>query len=175
MVRGVIAVIFGILALVWPEATVLALAVLFGAFALVDGVGSLMGAFDRHGGPGHRTMHVVVGVAGIALGILTLLWPGVTAVVLALLIGAWAVATGVGEVYTAWRLRERLSQPWLLAAVGVLSVIAGILLLVWPGPGAVAIATIIGAYAIVTGVLLLFAGWRLRRGVADAGAYATSA
>lgn len=163
MIRGALALLFGILALVWPGATVVALAVLFGAYAIVDGVWMLVGAFDRHGGPGHRLWHVFTAVLGIVGGAAVLLWPQLTALVLAVVIGAWAIATGAGEVWTAWKLRDRLSHPWLPIAVGGLSVLAGIVLVLWPGPGAIAIATIVGAYAIVAGVVLLIAGWRLHR------------
>ncbi len=163
LVRGVIAVLFGILALAWPAVTVLALALLFGAFALVDGVSSLIAAFRPHRDGWHRAGHALAGVLGVAAGIVTLVWPHITALALVLLIGAWAVVTGIADIWTGVRLRDRIAMPWLLVAVGVVSVIAGIVLLLRPGAGALAIAIVIGAYALVSGVLMLVSAWRLSR------------
>jgi uncharacterized membrane protein HdeD (DUF308 family) len=106
---------------------------------------------------------VVEGVAGIAAGVFTFLWPGITALVLLWLIAAWAVVTGVLEVAAAVVLRRELRGEWLLALAGVLSVAFGVLLAVRPGEGAIAIVSAIGVFAIVFGVALLVLGVRLRR------------
>jgi len=100
MLRGFLALLFGALALLWPGITVLALAILFGAYALVDGVGLLIDAV-RHKDRPHRALDVVAGIAGIGAGIIAFIWPAITALALAMLIGAWALVTGVAEIVAA--------------------------------------------------------------------------
>jgi uncharacterized membrane protein HdeD (DUF308 family) len=151
--RGVLAIVFGILALIWPGITVLALALLFGAFVLVNGVMLLIASYRRRADGGQRPALIVAGVLGLLAGLVTLIWPGVTTLVLVVLIGAWAVVTGLAEIWGAAQLRA----GWLPALIGALTVIAGVLILVRPGVGAVALATVLGIYAIVVGVLLLVA------------------
>lgn len=158
-IRGVVAILFGLLALFWPQVTILALALLFGAYALVDGVGMLLNAFrwDRTGA--QRAAYVLGGILGVGAGVVTLFWPHITALVLVVMIGAWALVTGIVEILAAARFRG----GWLLVLVGVLSLLAGILLLVRPDAGAIAIAQVIGIYAIISGVLILIELFRLRR------------
>jgi uncharacterized membrane protein HdeD (DUF308 family) len=162
--RGVAAVIFGILALVWPGITLGALVLLFGAYALVDGVFALWTAAT--GGPaasGRRPWLVLEGVAGVAAGILTFVWPGITALALLAVIAAWAFVTGVLEIVAAVRLRREIEGEWLLVLSGVLSVVFGILLIIDPAAGALAVTWLIGAYAIVFGAILLGLATRLYR------------
>jgi uncharacterized membrane protein HdeD (DUF308 family) len=162
LLRGVLAVIFGAMALVWPGVTLFALLVLFGAFALIDGVFALVAAV----GPlaaGRRVWLTLHGVAGIAIAIITFAWPGVTAIVLLALIAAWAMVIGVMQVVAAVRLRREVRGEWLLGLGGILSVAVGIALLVWPASGAVALVLLIGAYAAVYGFGLVGLGLRLRR------------
>jgi uncharacterized membrane protein HdeD (DUF308 family) len=160
--RGAFAILFGITAWVWPGITVWALVVLFGAYALVDGVIALAEAFrDTTGGP--RGMLLLSGVAGIALGILALVWPGITAFVLLMLIAAWAVATGVLEIVAAFALRRELKGEWAYVLTGAISVIFGILLFAWPVSGAVAIVWLIGLFSILFGAAMVGAAFRLRR------------
>ncbi|OLB78695.1 MAG: hypothetical protein AUI14_12500 [Actinobacteria bacterium 13_2_20CM_2_71_6] len=163
-IRGAAALIFGLLALIWPAITVLVLVALFGAYALVDGAFALGTAiFGRGATGGSRGWLVVEGIAGIIAGILTIMWPGITALVLLWLIAAWALVTGVLEIVAAVRLRRELRHEWLLALGGALSVLFGIVLIVWPAAGALAVVTLIGIYAIVFGVVLLALAFRLRR------------
>jgi uncharacterized membrane protein HdeD (DUF308 family) len=173
VLRGVAAVIFGVLALIWPGITVLALVILFGAYALVDGVFTLGTAVfgDR---PAQRGWLVVEGIAGIAIGILTFLWPGATALALLYLIAAWALVTGVLEIVAAVRLRREISGEWLLALSGALSVLFGLALLIWPSTGALAVVALIAIYAIAFGAALIFLGVRLRS-ERQAGARGTTA
>jgi len=155
--RGVLAIVFGVVAIIWPAVTALALAVVFGIYAIVDGAGLLIAAFRRPGGSGQRTIRGIAGVLGIALGIAALIWPGITAMILALVIGVWALVTGAVHVWLA----TQLPGQWLLGLVGALSVIAGLLILLRPAAGAVAVAWVIGAYAIVAGILMLAATWQV--------------
>ncbi|WP_225808586.1 HdeD family acid-resistance protein [Streptomyces spinosus] len=166
--RGTAALLFGVVALVWPGVTVLALALLFGVYALVDGLALLTSAFRRQGDAAHRAAHATGGVLGTAAGVVGIGWPGVTAFALAALIGAWAVVTGTAEIWAAVRFRHELHHEWVLFAAGVVSVAAGVLLWTRPDVGALAIAQVIGVYALASGALVL-AGARRLRGTAAAG------
>ncbi|MDA2803509.1 HdeD family acid-resistance protein [Nocardiopsis suaedae] len=159
-VRGALAVLFGVLAVFWPGITAVALAVLFGAYALVDGVLAGVLAFRTSGSD--RTPLVVEAVLGVLIGVVALIWPLATVIVLTILIGAWAVFTGVVEIVTAVRLRKEISGEWLYILGGALSVCFGLLIWFWPLQGAVAIALIIGVYAILFGVVFIVLSLRLR-------------
>jgi uncharacterized membrane protein HdeD (DUF308 family) len=163
VLRGVAALLFGILTLVWPDITVAALVILFGAYAIVEGLASLMSAARHRDDRAHRGLHVLEGLLALAAGILTFIWPDVTALGLILLIGIWAVMSGIAEIVAAIQLRRVIEGEWLLALAGVLSVLAGIVILVRPGAGALGIALVIGVYAVVFGVSLIGLGLRLRR------------
>jgi uncharacterized membrane protein HdeD (DUF308 family) len=162
--RGVLAVVFGVVAWIWPDITLRALVLLYGFYALVDGLLALAalllaGSLVRE----RRGWLIVEGVAGIAAGVIAFLWPEITALVLLYLIAAWAIATGVLEVAVAVWLRRELRGEWLLALGGVVSVVFGVFLIVRPGEGAVAVVWLIGLFAIVFGVALIGLGLRLRR------------
>ena len=160
--RGVLALLFGVLALGWPGVTVLALALLFAAYAVVDGVGMAVSGLSR-GDRGRRWSYVLAGIVGIVAGVLAALWPAVTALALVLLAGVWAIVTGVLEIVAAVRLRRELTGEWVPALLGALSVIAGVLILVRPAVGALALATVLGVYALLAGVVLLVAAWRVHK------------
>jgi uncharacterized membrane protein HdeD (DUF308 family) len=163
VVRGALAIVFGILAFALPGATVTALVILFGAFMLVDGVFGLVSAWRR----AERRMSwwplLLEGLSGVAIGIITFLWPGVTAFALLYLIAAWAFVTGIFEIAAAIRLRREIRGEWVLALIGVASIVFAVLVVLFPGEGAVAIVWAIGAYAVVFGILLVALGLRLRR------------
>jgi uncharacterized membrane protein HdeD (DUF308 family) len=160
--RGLFAVLFGIMAFAWPGITLGALVLLYGAYAFADGVLAIAAALVG------RTVGVpwwsllIEGLAGIGVGIITLIWPGITALVLLYLIAFWAVVTGVFEIVAAIRLRKEIRGEWLLALSGVLSVLFGVALIVSPGAGALAVVWLIGAYAIVFGALMIALALRLR-------------
>ena len=164
--RGAFAVLFGLVALIWPHITVLALVIIFGAYVLVDGVLRLVAAVRgprRSGAQSSRGWLAFSGVAAILVGVVTLVWPDVTALVLLWLIAAWALVTGVVEIAAALRLRGRVDGVWLLGVGGVLSVLFGIIVAVWPAAGALAIIVFIGVYALIFGAVLIMVGLRLRR------------
>jgi uncharacterized membrane protein HdeD (DUF308 family) len=165
--RGVLALVFGVLALLWPDVTLLALALLFAAYAVVDGAGMVASGLSQDGRD-ERWSYVLAGVVGIVAGVLAALWPDVTALALVVLAGAWAVATGVLEIVAAVRLRRALTGEWALALLGALSVVAGVVIFVRPDVGAVALSTVLGTYALVAGAVLLVAAWRLRKAPAGA-------
>lgn len=162
LLRGVVSIIFGILAFTWPGLTVLALALLFGAYALADGVLSLIAAVTGSERSAPAWWLALVGVLGIAAGIIAFLWPGKTAFVLVVMIGAWAVAIGIFEIIGAIRLRHEIDDEWWLIAAGILSVLFGLAILIAPGAGALALVWLIAAYAIVAGVLMIAFSFRLK-------------
>jgi uncharacterized membrane protein HdeD (DUF308 family) len=162
VLRGAAAVLFGLLALIWPNITVFVLVALFGAYALVDGVLALVAAAMGEN-RGRRGWLIFEGVAGVLAGIVAFVWPGVTTLALLYVIAAWALVTGVLEVMAAIRLRREIQGEWLLILSGVCSVVFGILLAVWPATGALALVILIGCFAIVFGVVLVAFGMRLRR------------
>ena len=157
--RGLVAVLFGLLTFLLPGITLVTLVLLFGAYALVDGVFNVI-AFFRVAS--HHWAFLIEGVIGIIAGILTFAWPAITAIVLLYLIAFWAIFTGVLEIVAGIRLRKALTNEWLLIVMGVLSLLFGVFILFAPGAGALAIVLWIGAYALVFGVALLALAFRLR-------------
>jgi uncharacterized membrane protein HdeD (DUF308 family) len=167
-IRGVLAVLFGIVAVIWPGMTAIALALVFGIFAIVTGIEQLVHAIRPATGPsnpvtgfadgtGPRLARGLAGLAGLVIGIMTVAWPHVTAVALAILVGVWAVLTGLSDLWLA----TRQHGGWPLALIGALAIVAGLFIMVRPAAGAVAIAWAIGVYAIISGVLLLVAAYQL--------------
>lgn len=160
LLRGLVAVVFGVLAFVWPGMTLAVLVLLFGAYALVDGVLGVVAAL--RGDTDHRWAMLAEGLIGALAGIVALVWPGLTALVLLYIIAFWAIVTGVLEIVAAVRLRRVINNEWALIVGGVLSVLFGAILIVAPGAGALAVVWLIGAYAVVFGIALLALSWRLR-------------
>lgn len=161
--RGLVAIIFGVLAFVLPGMTLLTLVFLFGAYAIVNGVLALIHAYSAPKGYPRFGALIFTGLISIAAGVLAFVWPGITALSLVLLIGAWALVNGIFEIATAIRLRRVIEHEWLLALAGVLSVLLGLALLFQPGVGALALVWWIGAFAIAFGVLLVVLSFRVRR------------
>jgi uncharacterized membrane protein HdeD (DUF308 family) len=161
--RGVIAVLFGLLTLSRPGITLGALILFFGAYALVDGVFTVISAIANRRGQPHWVALLVGGLCGIAVGLLTFAYPFKTAIVLLYFIAFWAILTGAAEIAAAIRLRRVISGEWLLALGGILSVVFGCFLIASPGVGALAVAMWIGVYALVLGIFWLILSFRLRR------------
>ena len=161
--RGVAAIIFGILAIAWPGETLRVVILLFGAFALVDGIFSGVAAI-RHAVERRSDWWPLLleAVIGIIIGVVTFFWPGLTALALLYVIAAWALLTGIAELTAAWYLRKAIRNEWVLALAGILSILAAIVLVVNPRSGALAVIWVIGIYAIFFGVALLGLAWRLR-------------
>lgn len=158
-VRGIAAILFGILAFALPGITLTVLVLLWGAYALVDGVLSLVSAFrTTHD---HRWGLLIEGLVGIGAGIVTFTWPGLTALVLLYIIAVWALITGVLELIAAFRLRRVIHDEWWLVLGGVASVVFGVLMLAMPAAGALALVWLIASYAIVFGVLMIALAVRL--------------
>jgi uncharacterized membrane protein HdeD (DUF308 family) len=161
--RGAIAILFGLAALLRPGIALQALILLFGAYVLVDGVFSVVGVFGGTRGGTPCWLVLVEGVAGILAGLIAFVFPILTAVFSLYLIAAWAIVTGIAEIATAIRLRKEIQGEWALIVGGILSVLFGVLLgVVGPFAGILSLIWLIGAYAIAFGVLLLVTAFRVR-------------
>ncbi len=162
VLRGVVAVLFGLLTFFAPGVSLVFLVVLFGAYAVVNGSINLMLFLRRTAGEERWRSLLFESIASIVGGVITLVWPGITALILLWVIAAWAVATGIGQVVAAVRLRKQIRGEWLLGLSGALSFVFGVLMIFFPRAGALAVALWIGAYAVAFGVLLIGLGLRLR-------------
>ena len=161
-IRGIAALVFGILAFIWPETTLTVLVLLFGAYALVDGV-SLLVALARGDTLARRHGWVVgiMGVLGIVAGIVTFVAPGLTALSLLYVVAAWAIATGAFQVVAAIQLRREIDNEFWMALGGVASIVFGVLLVAFPGGGLVTLVWMVGIWSLVFGVSSLGLAYRL--------------
>lgn len=162
LLRGIAAVIFGVLTFAWPGVTLLTLVMLYGAFALVDGALALVAAI-MGGQPAPRWWLALVGLLGLVAGLITLALPGITAVILLYCIAFWAIAIGVMQIVGAIRLRKEIDNEWMLIASGVISVLFGLVMILSPGAGALGLLFVIGVYAVIHGIMLITLAFRLRR------------
>ncbi len=162
VLRGLFAVLFGIFAFIWPGITLAALVLVWGVYAIADGVMALIAAYTMHEEGKPMASLIVVGILGIAAGIVTFLWPGMTALVLLLFIASWAVLMGIFEIAAAIRLRKHIENEWLLGLSGLVSILFGVLMFLQPGAGALAVIWLIGSFAIFFGILLIALGFRLK-------------
>ncbi|HEY1374073.1 MAG TPA: HdeD family acid-resistance protein [Candidatus Binatia bacterium] len=162
LLRGIAGILFGIATFFAPAISLAVLVLLFGAYALVDGVLAVISAL-RHRATNERWWVVLLeGLVGIFAGVVTFAWPHITAIALLYVIAAWALITGALEIAAAIRLRKVIDHEWLMVLSGILSIAFGVLLAMFPGVGALAVVLWIGAYAIIFGVLLVALGFRLR-------------
>lgn len=162
VLRGIAGIIFGLLAFIWPHITLTVLVFLFGAYALVDGIFSIMAGFKTHAENKRWWLLLIVGLLSVAAGIYAFLAPAITALILLILIASWAVVTGAFQIAAAIQLRKHITGEWLLVLSGILSILFGAVLLWNPAAGALAVVWLIGAYAVVFGILLLALGIKLR-------------
>lgn len=160
--RGLLGIVIGLVAFFMPVVTLAALTLLFGAYALIDGILSLVAAFHASRVHRHWWALALEGIVGIGAAAITVLWPAVTLFTLIYLIAAWAVVTGILEIAAAIRLRKAIAHEWLLGIAGAASVLFGVLLFGAPGPGSIVIAWWIGAYAMIFGVIMLALSFRVR-------------
>ena len=162
LIKGICAIVFGVLAFAWPGITLGTLILLYAAFAFADGVFAIVAALSG-GVTKSRWWLGLVGLFGIAAGVAAVVWPGLTALVLLFLIAFWSIAIGIAEIIGAVRLRKEIEGEWWLILSGVLSVLFGIALLIRPAAGALAVVWMIGAFAIAYGVLTIGLALRLRQ------------
>jgi len=158
-----VAILFGVLALVAPAIGLYALILMWGVYSLVDGAFTLTVAARSARANQSWGWMLLSGLVSIAAGIVTFAWPGITAMILLLVIASWAIMTGIAEIAAAIELRRHISGEWLLAASGVLSILFGALLFSNPATGALAVVWMIGVYAILLGLLFIVLGVRIHR------------
>src|SRR5262249_58506761 len=160
--RGLVAALFGIATFMWPGITLWVLAPLFGAYALINGIFAVIEGFRRDVSRERWRPLLFEGVVGILIGVVTLTWPGLTAMGLLYLIAFWAIVTGVFEIITAIRLRHEIRGEWIMVLIGVISIVFGLLLLARPLAGALSLVLMIGAFVFVRGVLMIALAFKLR-------------
>ena len=174
VLRGVCALLFGVLTFASPGLSLLTLVSFFGAYALVNGIFTLMIGIRAPKGTGGTGMLVWLGLLGVVAGIVTFFYPSLTALTLLWLIAFWAILTGFLEIGAAVRLRKVVNNEWLMILGGALSVVFGVLVLVMPGAGALSLLWLIGAYAIAFGVMTLALAFRIRGLASGVGGAATA-
>jgi uncharacterized membrane protein HdeD (DUF308 family) len=162
VLRGVLAIAFGILAFLAPGLGIAVLVGLFAAWALIDGFSDLLMGIRSRDRDRSWWLLVLEGLAGIIAGIVALVFPVLAAEVLVLLIGVWAIVTGAFEIWSAIRLREQIQGELWLGLAGVASILFGVVLFLFPGAGALSLVWLIGGFAIAFGAFLVVLGWRLR-------------
>lgn len=160
---GVLAMLFAILAIVWPGLTLLALVALFATYALFGGVMWIIGAVRHRRSDTDWRLILLLGLVNIAAGIIAVMYPELTALALVFLMGAYALATGVLEIVAAIRLRRVIRGEWLMILAGIVSIVFGVLVFLFPGAGALALVWLISFYAALTGALLLALAFRARK------------
>lgn len=161
VLRGMLAILFGILAFVWPALTWLTLIIMFGVYALVDGLVAIVTGLFRTK-DARWWVFLLEGILNIGIGVIALIWPEVTSLVLIYIIASWAVITGILEIAAAVRLRDEIENEWVMGLGGFVSMVLGILLFLQPAAGGLAIIWIMAGYALIFGVLLVVLGFRLR-------------
>lgn len=159
--RGLLGIAFGIVAIVWPGLTLAALVLFFGAYVFVDGVFALVAAIRFRHERERWVPLLLEAILGIAIGAVTFLWPGLTALAWAFVIAGWAIATGVLELVAAFRMRGSIGTEILFGLAGIVSILFGIAVAAMPLMGLVVWVLLIAAYSIAFGVLLLVAAFRL--------------
>ena len=162
LLRGIAAIVFGVITFFWPGVTLAALVLLFGAYAFVDGIAAIVLGIREFGERERWWATLIVGLVGVAAGVITFLTPNITALALLVVIASWAIVRGVFEISAAIRLRHAIQGEWLLGLAGALSIAFGVLMFLFPGTGALALVLWIGAFAFVWGVMLVVLSFRVR-------------
>jgi uncharacterized membrane protein HdeD (DUF308 family) len=170
VIRGVLAVLFGIVAFFYTGQTLVALVYVFGIFALLSGIAMIVAAVRA--GEAHQRWGWLAasGLIGVAAGVVSFVWPNPTALAFVYIVAAWAILSGVAEIAFALALPETLARPWLAGLSGALSVLFGVLLAVWPKSGATALVWLTGIYAIAYGLTLFYYAFLLQTARSGAGA-----
>ena len=162
VIRGIAAIVFGVIAFAYPGLTLATLVIFFGAWVLIDGVFRAAGAIAGRASDPEWGFHLIVGILGVVIGFLTFHSPDITALALIIYIGAWALMIGAVEIALAIKLRREIKGEWFLILMGLASILFAVLILWNPAPGALALLWLIASYAIVFGILGVIFGFRLR-------------
>ncbi|MET7460688.1 HdeD family acid-resistance protein [Nonomuraea sp. NPDC005501] len=161
LIRGIAALLFGILALIWPGKTLLIVVIFFGAYAIVEGIFAIF-AGARHNARS-RAWLIISGILGVLAGIVAFLWPGITSLALLYVVAFWAIFAGITEIVAGIQLRKVVDNEWMLIIGGILSVIFGVLLLIWPGAGLLTLIWLVGVFAIVYGIAMIALSFRVKK------------
>ncbi len=161
--RGILAIIFGVLAFLMPGLTAFALVYLFAAYAVLDGILTIASSVRNRVTNDRWWLSLLEGIVDIIAGVLAFLFPGLAAITLLFLIAIWAIITGILEIAAAIRLRREITNEWALALTGVVSIILGAIIVINPGAGLLGLVWAIGGYAIIFGVLMLILAFRANR------------
>jgi len=162
VIRGIAAIVFGVIAFTHPVMAIATLVLFFGAWVLIDGIFRIFGAIKHRGSDSDWAWQLVIGLIGIIVGLLTFHAPQVTALALVIYIAAWALMIGASEIVMAVKLRHEIRGEWLLILMGLASIVFAVLLLWNPVAGAAAVIWLIAWYAVVLGILAIFFGFRLK-------------
>ena len=169
LLRGILAILFGLFALFAPGGALLALVFVFGAYAILDGVTALVVGIRHRQEDPHWVWHLVQGVVSVLAGIIAFVWPGVTVLAILFVIAFWSIVGGIAEVAESFMMRKRGGEGWgWVLAAGIVSVLFGIVLLVSPSAALITLLWLVGIYAIVFGVIIIVWAVRLRRAVGAA-------
>src|ERR1700746_1069519 len=162
VIRGIAAIVFGIIAFTHPVMAAATLVLVFGAWVLIDGIFRVVGAIGHRASDKDWGSNLIIGILGIIVGLLTFHAPGITALALVIYIAAWALMTGATEIALAIKMRREIKGEWFLILLGLASIVFAVLLLWNPIAGAAAVIWLIAWYAVVLGILAIFFGFRLR-------------
>lgn len=162
LLRGIAAVLFGLMALIWPGLTVYALLIVFGAYAIFDGIMSIIIGFQRKSEDDRWWSWALDGFLSIVIGLMALFWPEATALAFVIWMAAWAVVAGIFRIIAAIRLRAEIEGEWALGLSGLLMVIWGVLMAMIPAAGLLSIAWLIGLFALLIGVVMIVLAFHLR-------------
>lgn len=162
LIRGILAILLGIAMPLFPGAAILTLALLFGAYAFVDGIVAIAAAIRMDHADGNPAWLIVEGFLGLAVGVITFVYPGLTALWLVYLFAAWAILTGILAIFTAVRMRAVIQNEWITVILGVLSIVAGVAIWFAPAAGVLALVWIISVYALLAGIFFIGLALRLR-------------
>lgn len=162
LLRGIVAIVLGIIALLFPAVMALAIAFLFGAYALIDGIIAIAASVRMSHAESRWWWLLVEGIIGVVFGIAALVWPAISLLALVYLMAFWAIATGITAITTAWRLRTIVPGEWLWILGGIVSVVFGLGIIFAPGLGALALVVIFAWYAIFFGIAFIGVAFRLR-------------
>jgi uncharacterized membrane protein HdeD (DUF308 family) len=162
VIRGIAAIVFGVIAFVYPGLTIATLVLFFGAWVLIDGIFRIVGAIGHRASDPDWAWQLVIGILGIVVGLLTFHAPQITALALVIYIAAWALMIGASEIAIAVKMRREIKGEWFLILMGLASIVFAVLLLWNPIAGAAAVIWLIAWYAVVIGILAIFFGFRLR-------------
>lgn len=162
LIQGIASIIFGILALVWPGETLAVLIAILGWFVLINGALGVIFAIASATSSRPWGWRLTYGILGVLVGLLILRWPGLTALTILFFIGFWAIMVGLTEIVGSIADRNEISHAWLLALEGIVSLLFGIAMIVWPGVGLLTVALLVGIYALIHGLLYCAVAFRVR-------------